>query len=111
MEEKLLLCCRSCETYIPLRHPDAAGWMTSHADGCSVWQEVERKKAQTGQLHVPNLGLDPSVGCVSEGYSVTFLAFQTREDHLFRAACAPEGYSCAVGLLEELAFSVGTGAE
>ena len=104
VEDRLvLLCCRKCMTYMPLYHPEAAAWMNNHNEGCSVWQPVLKEDRVRLGMVLDNLGTP--AGAAWEG-EIVVLGRQTREDYLFRAEHAPEGYTCAVGPLEELTYAV-----
>ena len=95
--EKLLLCCRNCQTYMPLHHPDAGAWMAGHSDECSAWREYP-------EVPVGAVLDDQGLPFAGTPVPVIILGWRTQEDHLFRAEEAPDGYTCAVGPLEELAY-------
>ena len=75
--------CHKCREYQPIWHPDSISFFAQHAE-CTLG---EKKRYFLNSTEVPGIGDPPPVPAVSFG-----------EEY-------PEGYSCDIGPMEELAYS------
>lgn len=98
MSEKNFVCCITCKTYIPLHLPGAAKWAAHHDASCKEWGPAKTAKVQ---------GLINAKGEHVKGYRViSAFSWEVPETSISYREDPPEGYTCGVGAMEELAFSL-----
>ena len=90
-EEKFYTCCVKCEEYMPLFHPKTVHWSADHTKRC---REKEWKK-------------DKMTNLSGETQEVMIFGYEdVGESPIFYARTPPPGFTCVVGPMEELAYSV-----
>jgi hypothetical protein len=96
-EEKYYVCCEKCLQYMPIKHPDAVYWSADHGKKCKEWGQLKKEWGQPKEDAVRVSGTEKNRWA---------FVWKRPESAIFYVDETPEGYSCAVGPMEELAYSV-----